>query len=228
MQAIPDVTFYGSSGHSCAVAFQVGLRSSAPQICNVVAFIDDVRGGLDFTVEERPVISWDDWRRNYIHLPCLFPIGNGVLRRRLVEKVTAAGGKSINLYDAHPSLFPATTIGVGSMVSPKGYVGPNTVIGDHVQIMPMHSIGHDVVIENFTTLAPSCTVSGYVIVEETAFIGAGSTISNGNPSRPLVIGAGAMVAAGAVVMKSVAPGSTVLGNPARTLRELALRWRRAP
>ena len=50
------------------------------------------------------------------------------------------------------------------------------------------------------------------MVEEGASIGSGATILCG-----VRIGAGALVGAGAVVTKDVAPGATVVGNPARPL-----------
>lgn len=50
-------------------------------------------------------------------------------------------------------------------------------------------------------------------IEPGASIGAGATILPG-----LRIGRGAVVGAGAVVTRDVAPGVTVLGNPARPLR----------
>lgn len=50
------------------------------------------------------------------------------------------------------------------------------------------------------------------IVERGASIGGGATILPG-----LRIGAGAMVGAGSVVTRDVAPGTTVVGNPARNM-----------
>jgi maltose O-acetyltransferase len=47
-------------------------------------------------------------------------------------------------------------------------------------------------------------------------IGAGAVIL-----PDIVIGAGAVVAAGAVVRKAVPDGATVAGNPARTYRRIA-------
>ena len=106
------------------------------------------------------------------------------------------------------------------------YIGPYTMLGKHVQVMPMCSIGHDVVIADYVTLCPSCTVSGYVVIEEEVFVGAGATIVNGKPGKPLIVGAGTKISAGAVVTKSLPPNASVAGNPARPLRELA-RARRA-
>ena len=106
------------------------------------------------------------------------------------------------------------------------YIAPNTMIGKHVQAMPMCVIGHDVVIKDYVTLCPSCTVSGYVVIEEEVFVVAGSTIVNGRVGKPLNVGFGAKISAGAVVTKSIPPNASVAGNPARPLRELA-RARRA-
>lgn len=44
-------------------------------------------------------------------------------------------------------------------------------------------------------------------------------IKQGTPEKPLVIGKGAIVGMGAVVTKSVAAGTTVVGNPARILEK---------
>ena len=222
-RAVPDVTFYGASGHSCAVASQVGFASSSPRICNVLAFIDDTTGGTGLTLEGRPVLSWAEWERGYRHLACIVPIGRGDLRRRMVERVAAAGGWFPRLYDNPAFQRAGVSIGTGALVSPAGYIGPNTIVGDHVQVMPMHSVGHDVLIGPYATVAPSATISGFVEIGEAAFVGAGAVVVNGRPGRPLVIGAGAVVAAGAVVTKAVPPGVTVAGNPARPLRETARR-----
>jgi acetyltransferase-like isoleucine patch superfamily enzyme len=54
-----------------------------------------------------------------------------------------------------------------------------------------------------------------VVIEDHAYIGTGAIIKQGDPDRPLIIGRGAVVGMGAVVTKSVAPGTTVIGNPAR-------------
>ena len=226
MTAVPDITFYGSSGHCYAVAVLFGLPNSAYRRCNIVAFIDDFRGGTGVELAGRPVISWEEWREGYSGIPCMVPIGDGADRRRLVTRVADSGGSFLRLQDPAVMQALGITVGAGTFLMPPGYVGANTTIGDHAQIMPLHSIGHDVTIERFATVAPSVTISGYVTIEDGAFIGAGATIVNGRPGQPLIIGAGAVVAAGAVVMKSVGPGMRVMGNPARTLRQLAARAQR--
>ena len=54
------------------------------------------------------------------------------------------------------------------------------------------------------------------VIERGASIGSGAIIMGG-----VRVGAGALVGAGAVVVKDVAPGEVVVGNPARVLASTA-------
>ena len=72
---------------------------------------------------------------------------------------------------------------------------------------------------DFVTFAPGVHCNGNVVVEDHAYIGTGAILKQGQPGQPLVIGRGAVVGMGAVVTKSVAPGATVVGNPARPLQK---------
>jgi len=50
------------------------------------------------------------------------------------------------------------------------------------------------------------------IIEEEVFVGAGVTIVIGEPGRPLVVGAGAKISAGAVVTESIPPNASVASS----------------
>jgi acetyltransferase-like isoleucine patch superfamily enzyme len=78
-------------------------------------------------------------------------------------------------------------------------VGENSVIGYNTTIL-----AHEYLIKEYRL--------GEVIIGENVLIGANSTILPG-----VTIGDGAVVAAGAVVHKDVAPGAFVGGNPLRDL-----------
>lgn len=85
-------------------------------------------------------------------------------------------------------------------------------IGDYVQITRNVSIythgGGNSIRKNH----PDFDVFGKVIIEDWAYIGAYSQIMPG-----VTIGEGALVAAGSVVTKSVAPHTVVGGNPAKSI-----------
>lgn len=83
-------------------------------------------------------------------------------------------------------------------------------IGDNVQVthgVSIHTHGGG---QSIRQLHSDFDVFGKVIIEDWAYIGAFSQIMPG-----VTIGEGALVAAGSVVTKSVAPHTVVGGNPAR-------------
>lgn len=85
-------------------------------------------------------------------------------------------------------------------------------IGDNVQVtrcvsIHTHGGGNSIRKEH-----PDFDVFGKVVIEDWAYIGAYSHIMPG-----VTIGEGALVAAGSIVTKSVAPHTVVGGNPARVI-----------
>jgi acetyltransferase-like isoleucine patch superfamily enzyme len=59
--------------------------------------------------------------------------------------------------------------------------------------------------------------NGNVHIEDEVYVGTGAVMKQGVPGTPLVIGRGAVIGMGAVVTKSIPPGVTVVGNPARPM-----------
>lgn len=220
-EPIPLV-LYGASGHANAVKSHMEQGGFA----RIVAFIDDFRGDQGLSLDGRPIISFALWRERYRDVPCFIAVGDTAAKRTLADRVAAAGGRFCRFHDRPDRSFPESTVGAGSFVQLPGYLGPNSRVGDHVTIMAMSSVGHDVEIGDCCTICPSCTIGGHVVIESEVFLGSGSVVVNGRPGKPLLLGKGAVIAAGAVVMKSVPAGATMIGNPARPLRKLAHARRR--
>ena len=95
--------------------------------------------------------------------------------------------------------------------------GDLTRVGNDCHIMAYAHVAHDCVVGDFVTFAPGVCCNGNVHIEDHAYIGTGAVLRQGQPGQPLVIGRGAVVGMGAVVTKSVPPGATVVGNPARVM-----------
>ena len=116
------------------------------------------------------------------------------------------------------TVMPGTRIGAGAILCPFVTLTSNIRIGEHFHANLYSYVEHDCVIGDFVTFAPGVQCNGNVLIEDHAYIGAGAILRQGRPDSPLVIGRGAIVGMGAVVTRNVAPGSTVVGNPARPLR----------
>lgn len=105
-------------------------------------------------------------------------------------------------------------MGVGSILCPFVTLTSDVTIGKGFQANIYSYVAHDCVIGDYVTFAPAVKCNGNVHIEDHVYIGTGAIIHQGKPNKPLKIGKGAVIAAGAVVTKSVPEGMTVFGNPA--------------
>jgi UDP-2-acetamido-3-amino-2,3-dideoxy-glucuronate N-acetyltransferase len=112
----------------------------------------------------------------------------------------------------------------GAKIGARCKISSHTFICEGVTIQDRVFIGHNVTFIN-DRYPRATTSSGEpqarddwvcvpTLVEEGASIGSSATILCG-----VTIGRGAIVGAGSVVTKDVAPGTTVAGNPARPIRK---------
>lgn len=180
-----------------------------------------------FFVETRPsarsvngcsVVSEDE----FFELPCAsrhfnVAIGTSKVRAEIAERCIARGAQPINLLAPNSVMHDENTIGPGLVLCPFAMVTSNARLGRFVHLNIYSYVAHDCVIGDFVTLAPGAKCNGNVHVGNHAYIGTGAIIKQGDPSKPITIGEGAVVGMGAVVTKDVAPWSTVVGNPARPI-----------
>ena len=144
-------------------------------------------------------------------------IANGSVRQRLAQRCATDG---VTFFEARASnvvQLDDVQIGEGAILCPFVTLTSNIRIGKHFHANLYSYVEHDCVIGDYVTFAPGVKCNGNVVIEDHAYIGAGAVIKQGQPGRPLVIGRGAVIGMGAVVTKSVPPGATVIGNPARQL-----------
>lgn len=144
-------------------------------------------------------------------------IANGGLREKLAARCQADGVVFFDVRAANVVLMDEVQVGPGAVLCPFVTLTSNIRIGQHFQANLYSYVEHDCVIGDFVTFAPGVQCNGNVVIEDHAYIGTGASIKQGQPGKPLVIGRGAVVGMGAVVTKNVAPGTTVIGNPARLI-----------
>jgi len=144
-------------------------------------------------------------------------IANGAVREKLAARCAESGIRCWAVSAANVVTLDEVALGEGAILSPFVTLTSNIRIGRHFQANLYSYVAHDCVIGDFVTFAPAVKCNGNVVVEDHAYIGTGAVIKQGVPGRPVVIGRGAVVGMGAVVTRDVAPGATVVGNPARLL-----------
>ncbi|MEN1944506.1 acetyltransferase [Luteimonas sp. MJ293] len=182
-----------------------------------VSFVVDRPEYLTGDVNEIPVRLLDDCESTP-DVCYVVALGDPAQRRKAVAACEARGLHPTIL--VHPRVEASDTVvlGIGSVVCAGSILTVNIEIGEHVQVNLSCTIGHDVRVGKFSTLSPGVHVSGNVRIGEGVFIGTGASIINGHPGAPLVIGDGAVIAAGSCVIKPVEPGSMVAGVPAARKR----------
>ena len=144
-------------------------------------------------------------------------IANSTVRQALAKRCAADGVQAWAVAAANVVQMDDVQLGAGAVLSPFVTLTSNVRIGKHFHANLYSYVEHDCVVGDFVTFAPRVHCNGNVVIEDHAYIGTGAILKQGQPGNPLVIGRGAVVGMGAVVTKSVAPGVTVVGNPARLI-----------
>jgi len=201
----------GASGHGREVAFTFLLDHAA---IDFAGFLDDAQSGT--TPEGWPIIGKVyDWQR---FSDCEFVVGvnDPRTRRGIVVAMQVNGSPSWGSV-VHPEIavHPSVKIGHGTTILGGVAMTVNIALGNFVNINRLVALGHDCKLGDFVSVAPLASISGNVTIGSGAEIGTSSAIR-----QQLSIGAGSGVGMGSVVTKSVPPNTLVVGNPARTLREL--------
>jgi sugar O-acyltransferase (sialic acid O-acetyltransferase NeuD family) len=138
-------------------------------------------------------------------------------RERIANEFMASGALPFSISALNSVCLKANSIGEGAILCPFTTITSNANIGRFFHGNIYSYVAHDCQIGDFVTFAPNVHCNGRVIIEDYAYIGTGATIRQGTDEKSVVIGRGAVVGMGAVVTKSIAPFTTVIGNPARLL-----------
>lgn len=144
----------------------------------------------------------------------LVALGDPIQRQRLASAFSLAGHRPCVLVHPRVEMSRWVKIGEGAVICANCVVTCNVTIGVHVQVNLGCSVGHDVKIGDYSTLSPGVNVSGNVHIGREVFVGTNASVINGEPDKPLVIGDGAIIAAGACVIREVPPRMLVAGVPA--------------
>lgn len=181
-----------------------------------LVFIDDHPSAE--SVNGHAVLTWSQFlAQPASQRQAVIAIANSAVRARLADLFAASDVMCWSVQAENVVIMDSVHIGAGAALSPFVTLTSNIQIGRHFHANLYSYVEHDCVIGDFVTFAPGVHCNGNVRIEDHAYIGSGAVLKQGTSNQPLVIGKGAIVGMGAVVTKSVPPGVTVVGNPARPL-----------
>jgi sugar O-acyltransferase (sialic acid O-acetyltransferase NeuD family) len=206
------IAIYGASGFGREVAW---LIQRCRDERTVACFIDDDTTKQGTLLNDILVLSLQQAAEKHPDAKVVGGIGNPQIREILMKKAAVAGYAYDTVIHPGTEMSQWIEIGPGTVICAGNILTTNIHLGSHVQINIDCTIGHDVVLGDYTTLAPGVHVSGCVHCGCRVYIGTGAVIINGTQEEPLTIGDDAIIGAGACVTKSIPPGQTWVGIPAR-------------
>ena len=197
-------------------------RAGAPLTC--VGFLVDAEYREFATVHDLPVLGDTRWLASAPDVQVVIAIGATAPRHRIARLIETEYGARFGILQ-HPRAWVGdhVAIGEGSVICAGAMLPTDISVGRHVQLHVGCTVGHRSIIGDFATIAPGANVSGRVEIGEGVFVGAGAVIV-----PDIKIGRWAIVGAGAVVTRDVPADVTVVGAPARIIRERVSGWQLDP
>jgi len=210
---------YGASGFGRGVMPLAREQLIAENTENYeLVFIDD--GENKQVVNGHQVYSFEEFLRlDAVDKYVAIAIANSHVREKLTQKIDLHNLKHWSVSASTTIRMDVVQIGEGAILCNYVHFTSNIKVGKFFHANYFSYVAHDCIIGDYVTFAPGVKCNGNIHIEDHAYIGTSAVIKQGTPDKPLVIGKGAVVGMGAVVTKSVPPGVTVVGSPARILEK---------
>lgn len=143
-------------------------------------------------------------------------IGNNATRQRVCEELLRTERVALATL-VHPDSIQSehVSIGVGSLICAGTVLGVSSNIGKGCIINTAASIDHDNRIGNYVHVSVGARLAGTVNVGHQSFVCINATISNN-----INVGDNVTIGAGAVVIKNIPNDQTVVGIPAKPIKEV--------
>lgn len=189
-----------------------GASTATQPTAENIVFIDDNVSMQGTRVQGVDVLSYEMAREGEYSI-CI-AIADGKIRRAKAQAITNDGLSVFSIKAASCIGYGNITIGPGAILCDHVTLTTDVVIGAHFHANIYSYVAHDCSIGDYVTFAPRVCCNGNVTIGDGAYIGTGAVLKQG-----VSVGRDAVVGMGAIVTKDVAASTTVVGNPARLLKQ---------
>jgi sugar O-acyltransferase (sialic acid O-acetyltransferase NeuD family) len=211
-----DLIIYGAGGFGRETALLINQINSIKKQWNLIGFVDDAKLKGDF-IDDLPVYgSLEELNQIKKPISVTIAIAHPATRRKVRDSIH---GRNISF----PALIHPTVLlgdAMRNVISEGVIIGAGSILTTNIVIHPFSiinlsvTIGHDTTIGAYSSIMPACSLSGFVTIGNEVLLGTGAKI------LPNVhMGDCSIAGAGAVVINNVPSGVTVVGVPARQIRE---------
>jgi len=179
---------------------------------NIKGFLDDNANALDnYECDYRIIGSIRDWKVGDNEKYAL-AISDPSIKEKVVHLLVLKGAEFVSIIHPTATIGSFNRIGKGIVMYPNSRIIVNVSIGDYVTILDNSSIGHDSIVGNYSTICGNCSINGNVKLGNKVFFGTHVSTVPGK-----IVGDGAYVGAGSVIMTDIKENCRVFGVPARKL-----------
>lgn len=210
---IMDVVILGAGGHGRVV---LDILYQA-QLHKPVGFLDNNQALHGRRVDGLPVLGGIDdlaaLKARGIH-GAVIAVGDNGVRRSMGDRLDQASFEVVSAIHPSAQLARNATIGRGVVIAAGAMVCAHCQIGDYVILNTGCIVDHESMIGTAVHICPGVRLAGHVTIESGAFVGIGATVV-----QSVRIGFEAVIGAGAVVLHDVDPMTTVVGVPARAVKD---------
>lgn len=142
------------------------------------------------------------------------PIGNNVVRVDLLKKFQNKGFAIPSFVHPQAIVHSSVILGKAVYILPGTNIMPLTNIGDYCMISVNSIVSHHTTLGEGVFLSFGVNIGASLLLDDLTYVGIGATVMTGVNT----VGKGSLIGAGAVIIKDVPDGATVVGNPGRIIK----------
>lgn len=139
-------------------------------------------------------------------------VGDNRIRHQKLQTLKAAGANIVSVVHPAAAISPYAELGIGSVVFANAVINAGAVVAPGAIINTGAVTEHDCRLGDCVHVSPNATLAGGVSLGRRVWVGASACVK-----QLVCIGDEAVIGMGSVVIRDIAAGQTVAGNPARPL-----------